>query len=259
MINLKENMRYLRKQKEMTQGDLADKLDIKRSLIGSYEEGRGVPKLSVLKQMADLFGISIDQLLATDLSNAQPTAISHQPTASQAELKLLSIVVTPDNEERIAIVPVKASAGYLTGRADIEYMERLPNFSMPVAELNKGKTYRVFQIKGDSMLPVPPGSYIFCDYVENVSGIREGKPYILITADEGIVYKRIFMPNETQLLLKSDNPEYEPYTVELSSVLEIWKAIGFLSFEMPEPDAMNVQKLGSLVAKLQEEVSRLNS
>jgi transcriptional regulator with XRE-family HTH domain len=52
MIYLKENLRYLRKQKEMTQGDLAEKLDIKRSQIGSYEEGRGVPKLSVIRQMA---------------------------------------------------------------------------------------------------------------------------------------------------------------------------------------------------------------
>ncbi|HQN92603.1 MAG TPA: LexA family transcriptional regulator [Prolixibacteraceae bacterium] len=257
MIYLKENMRYLRKQKKMTQGDLADKLDIKRSLIGSYEEGRGVPKLSVIKQMADLLEVSVDTLLAVDLSSEEPTANSQQPIASQPDLKLLSIIVTPENNERIAIVPVKASAGYLTGRADQGYMEQLPNFSMPVSELNKGKTYRVFQIKGDSMLPVPSGSYIFCDYVESVSGIREGKPYVLITADEGIVYKRVYPQNENLLLLKSDNPEYEPYTVEISSLFEIWKAIGFLTFELPEPDAMNVQKLGSLVAQLQQEVSKL--
>jgi transcriptional regulator with XRE-family HTH domain len=258
MIYLKENMKYLRKQKAMTQGDLAEKLDVKRSHIGSYEEGRGVPKLSVIKQMAELFGVSMDELLSIDLSTVQPAAISQQPSASQPGLKLLSIVVTPDNEERITIVPVKASAGYLNGRADMEYMERLPNFSMPVAELSKGKTYRVFQIKGDSMLPVPPGSYIFCDYVEHISGIREGKPYVLITADEGIVYKRIFQPNENQLLLKSDNPEYEPYTIDTSSVFEIWKALGFLSFELPEPDALSVQKLSNVVAKLQEEVARLS-
>jgi transcriptional regulator with XRE-family HTH domain len=255
MIYLKENLRYLRKQKGMTQGDLADKLDIKRSLIGSYEEGRGVPKLSVLKLMSELFEVTVDELLAADMTNEEQGIRNKENTDSA--LKLLSIVVTPDNEERIAIVPVKASAGYLTGRADMGYMEQLPNFSLPVPEMNKGKTYRVFQIKGDSMLPVRPGSYIFCDYVENVTGIREGKSYILITADEGVVYKRIYMPNETQLILKSDNPEYEPYTVELSSVLEIWKAIGFLTFEMPEPDAMNVQMLGSMVAKLQEEVGRL--
>lgn len=257
MIYLKENMRYLRKQKGITQGDLAEKLDSKRSLIGSYEEGRGVPKLSVIKQMADLFEVTVDDLLSVDISSAGSTPGSYQSSVMQPDMKLLSIVVTPDNEERITIVPVKASAGYLAGRADTEYMEQLPNFSMPVAEMSHGRSYRVFQIKGDSMLPVSSGSYIFCDYVEDVSGIREGKPYVLITTDEGIVYKRIYKPNENQLLLKSDNPEYDPYTVELSSVFEIWKAIGFLTFELPEPDAVNVQKLGSLVTKLQEEITKL--
>jgi transcriptional regulator with XRE-family HTH domain len=259
MIYLKENMKFLRKQNAMTQGDLAEKLDVKRSHIGSYEEGRGVPKLSVIKLMADLFGVSVDELLTVNLSETEDRRQKtgdRRPETGEG-LKILSVVITPDNEERISLVPVKASAGYLNGRADAEYMERLPNFSMPVAELSKGKTYRVFQIRGDSMLPVPPGSYIFCDYVENLTGIREGKPYILITADEGIVYKRIFMLNENQLLLKSDNPEYEPYTVEMSSVFEIWKAIGFLSFELPEPDALNVRKLSNVVAKLQEEVAKM--
>ncbi|HNW52569.1 MAG TPA: helix-turn-helix domain-containing protein [Prolixibacteraceae bacterium] len=261
MIYLKENMKFLRKQKGMTQGDLADKLDVKRSLIGSYEEGRGVPKLTVIRQMAELFGVSMDNLLAVNIAeNGEwKTENGDRRRETENRLKVLSVVVTPNNEELISIVPVKASAGYLNGRADTEYMERLPNFSMPVAELSKGRSYRVFQIKGDSMLPVPPGSYIFCDYVEHVSGVREGKPYIIITADEGIVYKRVYIPDEQHLLLKSDNPEYEPYLVNSDSVLEIWKALGFLAFELPEADALNVQKLTGAVARLQEEVSKLKS
>jgi len=128
---------------------------------------------------------------------------------------------------------------------------------MPVAELSQGRSYRVFQLKGDSMLPLTPGSYIFCDYVEAVSDIREGKPYVLITSDERIVYKRIYLSNENQLQLKSDNPKYEPYTIETVSALEIWRALGFLSFELPEPDALNVQKLSAVVAKIQEELAKM--
>lgn len=261
MIYLKENMKFLRKQRAMTQGRLADLLDSKRSLIGSYEEGRGVPKLSIIRRMAEIFEVSMDNLLAVDLS--QKISEVGRPKTEDANdiggkwLKVLSVVVTPENNELISIVPVKASAGYLNGRADAEYMEQLPHFSMPVAELSQGRSYRVFQIKGDSMLPVPPGSYIFCDYVEEATDIREGKPYVLITSDEGIVYKRIFLLNENQLQLKSDNPEYEPYTVETTSVLEIWRALGFLSFELPEPDALNMQKLSSVVAKMQEELAKM--
>ena len=260
MIYLKENMKYLRKQNAMTQSQLADLLETKRSLIGSYEEGRGVPKLSIIGRMAEIFEVSMDHLLAVDLSQ-EKAEVGRQKSEEKKNigsgLKVLSVVVTPDNDELISIVPVKASAGYLNGRADAGYIGQLPRFSMPVAELSQGRSYRVFQIKGDSMLPVTPGSYIFCDYVEDAADIREGKPYVLITADEGIVYKRIFLSGENQLRLKSDNQEYEPYTIETSSVLEIWRAIGFLSFELPEPDALNVQMLSAVVAKMQEELAKV--
>jgi len=261
MIYLKENMKFLRKQHAMTQGQLANLLDSKRSLIGSYEEGRGVPKLPIIRRMAEIFEVSMDHLLAVDLS--QKIVEFERPKTENTNiiggkvLKVLSVVVTPENEELISIVPVKASAGYLNGRADADYIGHLPHFSMPVAELSQGRSYRVFQLKGDSMLPLMPGSYIFCDYVEEVTEIREGKPYVLITKDEGIVYKRIFLHSENQLQLKSDNTEYEPYTIVNTSVLEIWRALGFLSFELPEPDALNVQKLSAVVAKMQEELAKM--
>lgn len=51
-----------------TQQELADKLEIKRSLLGAYEESRADPRLNVLKKAATLFNISLDSLLTHDLS-----------------------------------------------------------------------------------------------------------------------------------------------------------------------------------------------
>jgi transcriptional regulator with XRE-family HTH domain len=241
----------MRKRKELTQGQLADKLGIKRSLIGAYEEGRAVPKLLVIQQMSLLFGLSIDRLLTVDLSK--------EDVLPASDFRVLSTVVDTDNEERISIVPVKASAGYLNGLTDPEYVAELPHFALPVSELSQGLTYRVFQIKGDSMLPVPPGSYIFCSYVESFSGIRDGKPYIIITADEGIIYKRVYnhINDDGTLLLKSDNEEYEPYSIQADTVLEVWQALGFLTFELPEPEKIDMGKLSSMVFKMQEEINKL--
>lgn len=252
MVYLKENLRFLRKKQGMTQDRLAEMLDSKRSLIGSYEEGRAVPKLSVIRRLAEVFHVSIDTLLSVDLEK-QGAVAARENTG----LKILGITVTPDHDERITLVPVRASAGYLTGRSDQEYLGGLPHFSMPVAELSQSRTYRVFQIRGDSMLPVPTGSYIFCQYVEAAADILEGRAYVLITADEGIVYKRIYLQNDHEWLLKSDNPYYAPYRVDVSLVLEIWQALGYLSFEMPAPGAMQVQQLSSSVVKLQEEIQKL--
>lgn len=252
MIFLKENMQFLRKKSGLTQQGLANILNTKRSLIGSYEEGRGVPKLEMIKRMADIFGVSLDDFLSTDISKE-----ADKPPKKGERIKVLSITVTPENDERITIVPVKAAAGYLNGRCDPEYMEQLPNFSMPVAELSTEKSYRVFQVKGDSMLPVPSGSYLFCSYIESITDISDGKCYVLITKDEGIVYKRVYIENEHELLLKSDNPEYAPYTFDTTAILEIWQLAGYLTFDLPDQASMNVQKLTSAMLKLEEEVRRL--
>lgn len=233
MIFFKENIKLLRKQKGLTQTGFADKMGIKRSLVGAYEEGRGIPKLELLQKMAHFFEISMDKLLAVDLSNTKNIETSIQTIKP---LSILSVVVDSDNNEQIAVVPTKAAAGYLSGYSDLEYMSQLPHFSMPISELSREKSYRVFQINGESMLPVPSGSYIFCDYVEQPEDIREGQSYIIITVEDGIVYKRIFNgPDKNTLLLKSDNPLFNSYTIEKNMIVEIWKALGYLSFELPKP------------------------
>lgn len=251
MIYLKDNIRFLRKSRGWTQGDFAAKLNIKRSLVGAYEEGRAVPKLLVIQQISLLFGISIDRLLTVDLNKEKVIPAS--------DFRVLTTAVDINNEERICIVPQKASAGYLNGLVDPEFVAELPHFALPVNELSQGLTYRVFQIKGDSMLPIPDKSYIFTSYVESLDGIRDGKTYVVITANDGIVYKRIYnkVNEDGTLLLYSDNSEYAPYSIAVAEVLEIWQALGFLSFELPESNSINMDKLSSMVIKMKEDIEKL--
>ena len=222
MMNyLTQNIKYLRKLEKLTQQQFADHLQIKRSLIGAYEEGRAKPPIAVMH-----FNISIDELINSDME-ANPIS-GHEK--KQKELQILPIVVDDNNRELIPIVPVKASAGYLNGLSDPEFIGKLPRFSMPVPELSSERTYRVFQIKGDSMLPVPPGAYIFCEFVAGLGDLKNGQTYILITRNEGLVYKRVYLNDENHLLLVSDNKEYSPYNVAVEMICEIWKARGVLSF-----------------------------
>lgn len=251
MIYIQENIRFLRKTKTWTQGMLAERLGIKRSLIGAYEEGRATPKLIVIQQLSLLFNISIDRLLTVKLSEEKVLPAS--------DFRVLTTMVDVNNEERICIVPYKASAGYLNGLADADFVAELPHFALPVNEISQGRTYRVFQIKGDSMLPVPDKSYIFSDYVESFDGIRDGKAYVVITANDGIVYKRVYnrIAEEGCLELHSDNRDYKPYSVPAEDVLEIWQALGFLTFELPEPEEMNMQQLSSMLFKMKTDIDEL--
>ena len=63
------NLKYLRKLRGWTQEEFANKLGIKRSLIGAYEEERADPRLDVLELIADIYKLSLDELFLKDLSN----------------------------------------------------------------------------------------------------------------------------------------------------------------------------------------------
>lgn len=244
------NIKHLRKQKGWTQEALAGKLGLTRAVIGSYEENRAVPKINVLQQIATLFGLSLDNLVTKKLWE---TGTSE----TFADIRILTTTVDSENREQIVVVPAEASAGYTAGYADPEFIEKLPVFHLPVPELSRERTYRLFQIKGDSMEPIKSGSYIICEYLLNTEGIVEGTPHILLTRDDGIVFKRIYKHREQRLMLKSDNPEYEPYQLEMNEVLEIWKALGYMSFELPEKDEVTVSKLHGMMMGMKQELDRL--
>lgn len=218
-------LKTLRRQKGLTQEEFASALGVKRSKIGAYEENRAMPKLDLLKSIAVFFNVSIEELV-----NATGAETQNLPI----QLKVLTTVVDTFNKELITLVPEKAAAGYLHGYSDPEYVEQLPRFTLPVPELSAERTYRAFQISGDSMFPIPSGSYILCDYVENLQSIREGKPYILVTRDEGIVYKRIWNDdNSEKFLLQSDNPVFTPYFLPKDAIIEAWRALGYLCMSLP--------------------------
>jgi transcriptional regulator with XRE-family HTH domain len=219
MPTFAEQLRNYRKTKGVTQAVLAEALGLNRPVIGAYEEGRAEPKLEVLMRMSEYFGISVDQL------------ISEKERSPAGELRILPIVVDgATNTERVPLVPLKAAAGYLTGFRDPEFIGQLDVFDLPFRELSRERTYRMFQIEGDSMNPIPRGSYIISTFVESPHALRDGERCIVVSETDGIVFKRVYREGD-QLKLVSDNATYQPYTVSLADVRELWKASGYVCFE----------------------------
>src|SRR5690606_19744949 len=251
MSNIASNLKFLRKKNGLTQRQFADLMGIKRASVGAYEENRADPKYDLLKKIAEYYDLSMDEL-ANDVIDEQwkPT-----PKSNASNLRVLSITVDQEDRENIELVPVKASAGYLNGYADPEYVKELPRFNLPM--FNQG-TYRAFEIKGDSMLPLPSGSIIIGEYVENWHDIKSGQTYVIISKNDGVVYKRIGAKykEEKGLKLVSDNRVYEPYWVATEDILEVWKAKAFISTELPEPSPEpTMETLTSMMAQMQKTIS----
>lgn len=58
-----ENIKALRKMHGMTQGDLALILGGKKSLVSNYENGYSTPDIYTLIKLADVFDVSLDELV----------------------------------------------------------------------------------------------------------------------------------------------------------------------------------------------------
>ncbi|HQW85057.1 MAG TPA: XRE family transcriptional regulator [Ferruginibacter sp.] len=240
-----QNLKYLRKLRGWTQEEFANKLGIKRSLIGAYEEERADPRLDVLEILADMFKLSLDELLLKDLS-----VTSNSYMAKRRQQKMMSA-----DRNLIHFVPVKAAAGYLASYADTEFIDELNTFTLPMLS---GGNYRAFEIIGDSMLPTPSGSIIVGEKLENTTDIKNSQPYIVVSRHEGIVYKRIEKNNraKNKLTLVSDNPQYQPYQVNAEDIMELWLAQMVIS-KVSTQQRWDMNSLASMVNNLQSQVSTL--
>lgn len=230
------NLKLLRKRKGRSQEDVAQALDIKRTSLTGYEKGTSAPPLKILIGLADYYEMSLDTLLKEDLSSYSESKLGeierqHSDIMGQ-HLRVLATTIGEDNEENIELVPKKAKAGYTAGYADPSFISVLSTFRMPF--LDRNKKYRTFEISGDSMPPVPDGSFVTGEYLQNWNMIKNGHPYIILTKDDGIVFKMVYNKIEEKqaLLLISTNPFYEPYEVPIEQVLEVWKFTHYISSEM---------------------------
>jgi transcriptional regulator with XRE-family HTH domain len=239
-----KNLKYLRKLRGWTQEEFAQKLRIKRSLLGAYEEERAEPRIEVLELTGNIFKLSLDELLLKDLSEGKGNYLAKR-RAQKME--------SAGNE--IHMVPIKAAAGYLAGYADPEFIDELNTFTLPM--LAPGN-YRAFEIVGDSMLPTPSGSVIVGEKIEKLDDVKTNNTYIVVSRQEGIVYKRIMKNNrsKSKWTLISDNPSYQPYNVEADDILEVWQA-QLVMTKANTQQRWDVNQLAGMVNNLQEQVSTL--
>lgn len=163
-MKLRTNLKFLRDKNKLSQQELADTLGVPRSSLSDYERGHTQIGLDVLLKLSDIFHISVDDLLKTNVSHLD------LEIARDKNLRVLAISVDTNDRNNIELVETKAAAGYLQSYADPEYIKDLPKIAFPNIPVG---TYRAFEIQGDSMLPIESGSLVICTYVENLTDIKK--------------------------------------------------------------------------------------
>jgi transcriptional regulator with XRE-family HTH domain len=249
MKYIHSNIRHLRTSKGYSQEQFAEELRWTRSIVGSYEEGRSEPPIDRLIALSNYFDIPIDILIKNDLRTAKDTAFIEVGN----KRVLFPISVNDRDEDLIDIVPAKASAGYLEGYADPEYIEQLEKIKLPFLPTG---THRAFPIKGDSMLPVKDGSFIVARFLDDIQMLKNGRTYIVLTKEDGLVYKRVYREGDV-LLLHSDNKVYAPYEVQLKEVLELWEFTCCINTQEYDADELKLSSIINMFRDLKVELKAI--
>ena len=220
------NLKFLRKKKSLTQEVLAEALGISRSKLAGYELNIN-PPIETLVKISDYLRVSLDILVKEDLSSYSEYKLRELLETDQflrgRNLRILATTVDDQGRELIEVVSQRAKASYLAGFSDPEFIAELPRFALPFLPMDK--KHRVFQVDGDSMLPIPDGAWIVCEYTDDWMAIKDGERYVIVTEQDGVTFKIAYnrIKEEQKLLLCSANPIYVPFEVEIEQVREVWR------------------------------------
>jgi transcriptional regulator with XRE-family HTH domain len=256
-----QNIKLLRKRRGRTQDELAFSLGMKRPTLAGYENQVAEPGVEQLLAFSTHFGVAVDTLLKVDLSSLGESQLSQLERGYDvfirgSNLRVLATTVDRDNEENIELVPEKAKAGYTTGFADPDYIKVLPAFHLPF--LSRDRKYRSFQVSGDSMEPIPDGAWVTGEFVQDWSSVRDRQAYIILTLEDGIVFKVVenLIHERNSLMLHSLNPAYQPYEVDIRDIREMWRFVNFISPELPQRN-MPREEIAEAIAEIRTEVRQI--
>ena len=198
-----DKLKSLRKKYGYTQEQLADKLGVAKSTISMYENGNREPDFEMLEAIADVFNVSLGDLV--DGARRLNT-----PTVSDDYVTFPVIGEIAAGYDNIALEDWSGDTAdvprrYLRGRSQSDFI--------------------VLRVKGDSMYPIYHDGDIVL-VLKQPTLNNSGEIGAVIYDDECVTLKKIeYVYGEDWMRLIPLNPEYKPKTIT-GEALEHCRVIG---------------------------------
>lgn len=187
-----------------------------------------MPHADLIIKISKLFDISLDELLTKDLSK-------------RTDSKKNEDVVNVNKRKRMnnVFVPIAAQAGYLDvyDNSDIKE-DDLIYLDIPGIE---GEA-RTFEISGDSMTPILyHGDFVVCRRVENITHLKPGNIYVVVSPTAGIVAKYIYDVKKGIKMIPQNKGLFQTVILPYDEVKEIWHVVMKITTHI-FPDKNNYQQ-----------------
>lgn len=184
----------LRKERKMSQSQLARELQITQQAVGKWETGKSTPDLDTLRKIAEYFQTSVDFLLGID--------------------KLVENAIAVDSGDYAIPIIGTVRAGYNA----LAYNE---DFGVEYANVRNPEEYFYLIVKGDSMEPrIKDGDLAL---VHKQSTLNDGDLGVIVYGDNEGTLKRFVKKGDT-VILQPFNPEYEAKVITGEELNDVYIA-----------------------------------
>lgn len=264
-----KNLRHLRKNVlGWTQQQMADKLGIKRSLLGAYEEGRADPKMSVLHTASQIFNISIDDLIEEDLTQEKVGELSNafkmevtkptKPPANPAPGPALNQKVSPTKKSDSQPVAPENYPICISGEALEQYVQCRTdsNWLQQQAPLVVPKFDHPYHHRGFSL----DNKIYLCQRLDNIFRIGLGESHVIVT-EKFLEFGSIssFKPESNQLQLEAHQARRK--SIPLDQVIECWKVEAIIFYgndaKISPMASQEINRLDQSIKELQKAMQEL--
>lgn len=222
MLLLASNIKYLRKEKKVTQQDISVSVGVSFNAISNYENGKFYPPADILVKLAEYFNVGTDDLLLKDLSTTNTQEV--QPYA-----------IVEDRPRQNVFVAAEAQVEY-AGKWGKKFARDLTYISIPGIEGDA----RTFEVYGNSMNPVLlSGDHVACTPC-SLPEVKAGQIYAIVMpqslTDAYPVKITYAQPEQGRVLcIPANRDEYVPYHIRNEEIREVWEAKIRLTAQITDP------------------------
>lgn len=202
MLLLGQNIKFLRKERKLTQNDVATVAGVHFNAISNYENGKFYPTADVLIKICEFFGVSADDILLKDLASG-----------------IESDVFEPAKIEKgnNVLVPIEAQSEYV-GKWSKKFIRELSYVNIPGIT---GEA-RTFQVVGNAMNPLlMDGDYVACT-ASSVKEVQTGRVYVIVSEQIQMGYVQV--EQDRLVCIPNNKEEFQPYRIPNSAIREVWEA-----------------------------------
>jgi transcriptional regulator with XRE-family HTH domain len=247
MSYIGKNIRKIRTVKKLSQNAFAQLFNIGRGSVGAYEEGRAEPRIDTVIQIAKYFSLSLDQLLAKEITVNELTRFDLFRDKKQAPAAAPKILA-----EGVPYVNASFLQEYAKHHQEKDFLGKLPKIALPVHQSGE---HMAFEVKGKEMeyagKGLRQGDILLCQKISGAEQLKAEKIYVLVM-DDSVLFRR-FKQRASKLIFHANSPTVASLEVEADQLKEIWEAKGIYSTFLDSP--VNIEER---LKSLEEQVKVIN-